>query len=351
MNFKIKLFGAAMLTMLLAMAVDVYAQQPGTSPGPGTRYATDAYPGFDSEDEIIKPSKKKPPIFGWLYGPKMNDPKSQLEWCDECLKDGSYRAGRKGLDALVREWPASVEAPVAQLKLAELERDHYLDNEKAFKEFRYLIDFYPFQCDYDAVINEMYRLAERLREDGKKLMFFRFANTVDVRRAYEALILRSRGASFAPKAMITVAKLREDEGKFSHAIQVYENIRNLFPQSPQAEEALIGEARSRMEILSMFEYNRKRTLDTAQFLKLSIPTIADKGEREEFSKMYEKTVKMIEDEAYRSAKFYDSRTRTRRSAINAYEKYLRDYPNSEHAEIVRQRIEELKVTHQGSENE
>jgi outer membrane protein assembly factor BamD (BamD/ComL family) len=67
--------------------------------------------------------------------------------------------------------------------------------------------------------------------------------------------------------------------------------------------------------------------------------------------MYEKTVKMIEDEAYRSAKFYDSRTRTRRSAINAYEKYLRDYPNSEHAEIVRQRIEELKVTHQGSENE
>ena len=51
---------------------------------------------------------------------------------------------------------------------------------------------------------------------------------------------------------------------------------------------------------------------------------------------------LLEDEAYRSACFYDSTTRTKRSAINAYEQFLADYPQSEHAEEVKARIEELK---------
>ena len=49
-----------------------------------------------------------------------------------------------------------------------------------------------------------------------------------------------------------------------------------------------------------------------------------------------------EDEAYRAALFYDSRMRTKRSAISAYERFLSDYPTSRHAEDVRRRLEALK---------
>ena len=51
---------------------------------------------------------------------------------------------------------------------------------------------------------------------------------------------------------------------------------------------------------------------------------------------------LIADEAYRAAKFYDSRTRTKRSAINAYERFLEDYPQSAHADEIRDRLNELK---------
>ena len=51
---------------------------------------------------------------------------------------------------------------------------------------------------------------------------------------------------------------------------------------------------------------------------------------------------LIEDEAYRGAKFYDSTTRTKRSAINAYERFLDEYPQSVHADEIRGRIAELK---------
>ena len=51
---------------------------------------------------------------------------------------------------------------------------------------------------------------------------------------------------------------------------------------------------------------------------------------------------MEAEEAYKAAKFYDSRTRTLRSAITAYERFLKDYPSSSHADEVRARIEILK---------
>ena len=64
--------------------------------------------------------------------------------------------------------------------------------------------------------------------------------------------------------------------------------------------------------------------------------------REELAEMLDRVQCDLEAEAYRAAKFYDSRTRTLRSAVNAYEKYLRDYPTGAHAAEVRERLAILK---------
>jgi regulatory protein len=50
----------------------------------------------------------------------------------------------------------------------------------------------------------------------------------------------------------------------------------------------------------------------------------------------------LNDEAYAAAKFYDSKTRTVRSAVNAYERYLSEYPDGIHAEAAKARLEALK---------
>ena len=50
----------------------------------------------------------------------------------------------------------------------------------------------------------------------------------------------------------------------------------------------------------------------------------------------------IEEETYRGAVFYDSTTRTKRSAISAYEGFLAEYPQSVHADEIKARIAELK---------
>jgi len=307
----------------------------------GARYATDAYPGFDSEDEMIKPERKEPKWFSFITGPSRDNATDQLAYCVELIREESYSKARRQLDALVRKWPTSPEAPKAQQALAELCFEQLKDYEDAFAEYRYLLDFYSFRCDYAKTADLLYKIAGVLKIEGKEVMFVRFANTVDVRRAYETCVLRAPGAKWVPEAMLTIASLREDEGKQNEAIKVYENLRNLYPESEETKTAVLREAAVRMQVLRNYGYNRLRCRDTVNFMNLAlrlcrsddVPTI--QGHLAEAQAM-------SEDAAYSGAKFYDSSTRTKRSAINAYERFLSDYPQSAHAEEIRQRIAELK---------
>jgi outer membrane protein assembly factor BamD (BamD/ComL family) len=226
--------------------------------------------------------------------------------------------------------------------LADLQFEKLDDLDEAFAEYRYLLDFYSLQCSFNEVADRMYEVAGRMREEGKTILFFRFRNTVDVRRAYECCVLRAPGAAWAAKAMLTVAELREEEGRYAEAIKVYENLRNLHPGGEEAKAALYREAKARMMVLREHEYNRMRCRDTIDFLRLAEAGCASEV-RAEVSGWSEEARGMLEDEAYLAAKFYDSKTRTVRSAISAYERFLAEFPLSVRAAEVKARLEQLKA--------
>lgn len=322
-----------------ALLADDNHPTPGV--GTGARYATDAYPGFDDVKETVKPERKEPRWFAFINGPKRSSAREQIEYCAELMADRDYKKARKQLDALVREWPTSPEASKAQQALADVCLENLLDYEDAFAEYRYLLDFYSLQCDYNRIADRLYQVAGLMRQEGKEIMFVRFANTVDVRRAYEACVLHAPGASWVPEAMLTIGVLREDEGKYEEAVKVYENLRNIHPDSPEAAVALVREADDRMLVLRERSYNRARCRETADFLAMALRTCRP-GDTEKLKKYQGEVRSMTEEEAYRGARFYDSPTRTVRSAINAYERFLAEYPDSARADEVRARLDELK---------
>jgi len=340
LNRRVLLSLAAAWFFLPAMADS--QNQPGVSPGPGARYATDAYPGFDVTDEAFKPEKKTPRWFSWINGPKKENAADQFAWCQRCESEGSWRAARRGYDALVREWPTAPEAPKAQQRLAEIWLEKYLDYEESFVEYRYLLDFYSMECDFDAIAKKMFQTVELMRQEGKTIVFFRFKNTTDVRRAYESLVLRSAGADFVRGAILTVAQLREDEEQYEKAVAVYENLRNLYPGTDEARTALHREAAVRMKILEMHGYNRARTNDTIDFLKMARRDDLTPEMRADVDKWLSDAKNLLAEEAYQSAKFYDSRTRTTRSAISAYERFIEDYPDSPYVQKILERLMKLK---------
>jgi len=325
-----------------ALALGANAAGPAAMPSSTARYATDAYPGFDREEFIVSSGKKVPRWFSWLNGPKKDNAAEQLEYAIECEKSGEWRAARRGYDSLVREWPASPEAPKAQEKLADLYLEHYLEYESAFDEYKYLMDYYSSQCDYDAIAFRLYEVAKLWEEEGRTVLFFRIADTVDVRRAFESVVLHAPGAKFAPDAMLRVAKLREDDLEHDKAVQVYENLRNLYPGTPEARAALHREGAARMRLIREHEYNSTRIRDTIDFLKMALASNPAPDVKADLNSWLAESVSRMEDEAFAAAKFYDSRTRTRRSAINAYQRFIREYPASSHVEEARARLEALE---------
>ncbi len=331
-----------MLTCVAASLLAGAAAAAGASIG--SRYATDAYPGFDDESHILETEQKEPGFFSWWSGPKMETPADQLEWARECVRNEKWGKACDAYDALVAEWPSAPEAPVAQEELADLLAGKADDVIDAFAEYRYLLDFYSSSCDYDAVVAKLYSTAQRMREEGKTVVFFRFANTRDVRRAFESVVRHAPGASFAPAARLAVGELREEEEDFEEAVLVYEALRNMHPDAPEAKTALLSEARLRIKLLRDHAYNRSRCIETIQFMRSAIAASPrDANARAEFEGYLAEARALIEDEAYAAAKFYDSRTRTRESAINAYERFLHEYPASDRVAEVRERLEVLKA--------
>jgi len=339
--FDMKKILVPLFALLALVSVAQQAEQVGASPGPGVRYATDAYPGFDPDKDALSPERKEPRWFGFINGPKCDNAVDQFRYCQELEADEEWSKAVKEYDALVREWPTSDEAPSAQLRYAELLLEKEEDLPEAFAAYRYLVDFYSFRCDYNAAVDWMYEIAGRMRFEGKTIVFFRFRNTVEVRRAYESCILRAPGAKWAPTAMLTVGMLREEEEKLEEAVKVYENLRSLYYGSEEARVATLREASVRMRLLDECGYNRARCLDTLRFLDLSAG-VAEGEDIQTISEMRDAVRGRIEDEAYRAARFYDSNMRTKRSAVNAYERFLVDFPESSHAEEIQNRLNELK---------
>ena len=172
-------------------------------------------------------------------------------------------------------------------------------------------------------------------------MLMRFDNSVDVRRAYEALVLRAPGEDFVPEAMLVIAQLRLECGELAKAIEVCGNLRNIHPSSPFAEKAFVLEAKIRTRVLEEKEYNRSRGLDTLLFLRQA-DTMGLSGENAALVKSYEEIVcRILDDEDWKAASFYDSITRTRRSARVALEKFIAEHPTSRHLSEAKARLEKM----------
>ena len=155
----------ALFNLLTLQPSNLHAAPPnrvaGSGMGGNSPYATDAYPGFDGLDDLPKPEKKETSWF-WFLRAKYDTPAEQMAYAQQMEAEGSLRAARRAYDALVREWPASPEAPKAQLSLAMLWAKKYMDYDEAFEALEYMLDFYPRECDYLELVNYQYQLVNMM---------------------------------------------------------------------------------------------------------------------------------------------------------------------------------------------
>ena len=113
---KIGLFLVAACASMAALAAPP-RNVAGSTFAANSPYATDAYPGFDGLDETKRPEKKDKSWFNWV---DRATPAEQYALAEELEAASSFRKARRACDALVREWPASPEAPRAQFRMVKI---------------------------------------------------------------------------------------------------------------------------------------------------------------------------------------------------------------------------------------
>ena len=315
-----------------------HSRVAGSGMGGNSPYATDAYPGFDGLDDLPKPEKKET---SWFLHVSRDTPAEQFAYAQQMEAEGSLRAARRGYDALVREWPASPEAPKAQLALVMIWAKKYMDYDEAFEALEYMLDFYPRDCDYQELVAYGYQLANLMVREKKTFLGFSFTSTRLCRQHYESIVRRAPGAPYVPEAMLKIGDLREQESQYEEAVQVYATLASKFPFAPEARVATYLEAKARMWLCRRLAYNNPRCKDTANYLAMALKRFPDLDQADEIREWREELLAHLAEDAYAQAKFYDSKQRTRHAALSAWENYLQEYPNSPHADEARARIEAL----------
>ncbi len=312
----------------------------GAGVGSNSPYATDAYPGFDDLDTLPKPEKKET---SWFLHVSRDNPADQLAYAQQMEEEGSMRAALRGYDALVREWPASPEAPKAQLALAMALAKKQKDYDEAFEALEYMLDFYPRDCDYLELVEYEYQLVNLMLKEKKTFLGLSFTSTRLCRQHYESIVRRAPGASYVPEAMLKIGDLREQEDQYEEAVQVYATLVSKFPLTPEARVATYLEAKARMWLCRRLSYNIPRCKDTANFLTMALKRFPDLDEADELKTWRDELKQHMAEDAYVQAKFYDTKQRTRHAALTAWERFVEEFPDSPHADEARARIEVLKV--------
>ena len=163
-----------------------------------------------------------------------------------------------------------------------------------------------------------------------------------VRQHYESVVRRAPRASYVPETMLKIADLREQNNEYEEAVQVYNQLVMKFPKTTEAEVAVYLQAKARMWLCRRLSYNIPRCVDTQKYLKMMIAEHPRHDRVDEMKEWLAELEKHLESDAYRRAKFYDSKQRTPHAAAAAWQRFLKEYPLSPHADEVRARIETLQ---------
>lgn len=310
----------------------------GSGYGDRSMYATDAYPGFDGLDKLPVAEKKEK---SWFLGVSRPTPAEQLAYAKEEEAAGNIRSARRACDALVREWPTSPEAPVAQLMLAMIWAQKEEDYEEAFAELNYVLDFYSRDVNYTKLVEYQYKLANLMVKNRKTFWGMSFTSLRSLRQNYEMIVRRAPGASYVPEAMLQIAAIREQEHQYEEAVEVYSTLVSKFPATTEARNALYLGSKARMWLVRRHAYNQKRCQDTVNHLKRVLHLAPDHENAAEMTGWLNEITEYLAEDAFVRAKFYDTKQRSRHASVAAYERFLKEYPQSKHAEEARVRVREL----------
>lgn len=288
----------------------------------------------------LKPERKHP---GFFHRPDKSTPGEQLEYARALEAAGRIRTAMKQYDALVRQWHASPEAPIAQEAYARLlaRREKY---EKAFTAYQYLFDFYAGAFDSERILEEQFKIANavRIERHGGLFLFKGVAAPEQALPMFSKIVANAPQGSRAAEAQFMIGSIHEDSGDYNLAASAYESVQLRYPSSPMAEEAAFGRARSLYMLAKKTPRDEEGIRNAISALSLCLRDFPANPNAETARGYLGEMRNRIEKLYYERAVFYDRAAHRPEAAVMAYREFIGLFPSSERKEAVEQRMDYLQ---------
>lgn len=250
------------------------------------------------------------------------------------LDSAGNASGAIGLyRTLVKRYPVSPSAPVAQFRIGEL-YDSLGNTKRAFDAYQKLIENYPQSREFDKAVTAQLGMADALMDKN------RYDRATEM---YESILKSAPYAKFAPAVQFKIGQAHENQSEWDKAVAAYQAVIDRYPDSSYASDALyqigyvqFSEANSRSKDLSA-AIDAKHTFE--EFL-MEYPNSEKAAQaRENLSQMSgRESLDLLS-----IAKFYD-RNSNYRAAVIYYSDVVRRQPGTPDAELASARIEEIRST-------
>jgi tetratricopeptide (TPR) repeat protein len=299
----------------------------------------DAFPTETTLD-AGKPAKKRPSFF---HRPSRATPEAQLAYADALRKAGRLRRAGKQYRALVHQWHAAPQAPVAQHGFASV-LDQRRKWRRAFDEYQYLIDYFAGEFAYEAVLERQFVIAQRLMTERVRLLYIPLFRAPE--RAlplFEQIVKNAPAWTRAPKAQFLVGAIHEQGRDYDLAATSYETLGLRYPLSDLAAEAQYRRARCLYRLAKAAPRDEQVCREALSALSaFTVDRPADPHAKEASAWLAE-LKNHLAGLHYERATFYDKMKTRPRAALIAYTDFVKRFPASAQAEAARARMEALEA--------
>jgi outer membrane protein assembly factor BamD len=269
--------------------------------------------------------------------------REQLEKAHKLEAEGQRDDALKAYKALLRRWPLSFFAPEAQFRLGKILEDE-ADYYNAFKSFQTMVKKYPSSTYFEEAIGEQYRIANLyLAGEPQRIWKIPVGPSMDrTVEMYQQIIKNAPYGTYAAEAQFKIGLAREQQRKYTDAVDAYQTVIDNYPTSSTAPNAQyqIGYAWMRATDNANDEGAARKATDAFQDFLVRYPNSDKAAQAQENIQLLSQ--KQTQG-AFSIAQFYErSHPPDERAAFIYYNEVVKEDPNGPQAQKAKKRIQELR---------
>lgn len=255
---------------------------------------------------------------------------------------GDKEKARTTYREVVKRFPASLLAPQAFYEIGQIRLEQGSPG-KAFEAFGHIIQGYPNYQNFDALIKEMFSLAEQLQEEktGNVFGLWKYKDHDVAIQAFEKIVTAAPYSDYAPRALFLIARLYKEKKEPLSSIDAYERLIGSYPNHPLAADTYLALADTYRGMIAGAPYDQGATQQAIRTYEDFIAQFPQDPRVPEAQGNLARMKEILAEGKYNLAVFYLDKRKNPTAAGNLLREVIQTAPESQTAQKAQKMLEKM----------